>query len=127
MASWLDKIKWNNEGLVPVIVQELDTRQVLMHAWMNRESLQQTRDSGKAVFWSRSRQTIWTKGETSGHFQVVESIQLDCDFDTLLVVVKQEGGMACHTGRHHCFFMTLSDDEWQTTEPVLKDPRDIYK
>ncbi len=127
MASWLDKIKWNDEGLVPVIVQELDTRQVLMHAWMNRESLQQTRDSGKAVFWSRSRQTLWTKGESSGHFQMVESIKLDCDFDTLLMVVKQEGGVACHTGRHHCFFMTLSDDEWQTTEPVLKDPRDIYK
>lgn len=127
MASWLDKIKWNDEGLVPVVVQELDTRQVLMHAWMNRESLQQTWDSGKAVFWSRSRQSLWTKGESSGHFQMVESIKLDCDFDTLLIVVKQEGGVACHTGRHHCFFMTLSDDEWQTTEPVLKDPRDIYK
>ena len=127
MASWLDKIKWNNEGLVPVIVQELDTHQVLMHAWMNREALQQTRDGGKAVFWSRSRQSLWTKGESSGHYQMVASIKLDCDCDTLLLVVKQEGGIACHTGRHHCFFMALSDDEWQTTEPVLKDPHDIYK
>ncbi len=127
MASWLDKIKWNDEGLVPVIVQELNTGQVLMHAWMNRESLQKTRGSGKTVFWSRSRQSLWTKGESSGHFQIVESIKLDCDFDTLLITVKQEGGIACHTGRHHCFFMTLTDDDWQTTEPVLKDPQDIYK
>jgi phosphoribosyl-AMP cyclohydrolase len=127
MISWLDKIKWNDAGLVPVIVRELDTGQVLMHSWMNRESLQKTRDSGKTVFWSRSRQSLWSKGESSGHFQIVDSIKLDCDFDTLLITVKQEGSIACHTGRHHCFFMTLTGDDWQITEPVLKDPQDIYK
>ena len=127
MSSWLDKVNWNDNGLVPVVVQESGTRQVLMHAWMNRESLQQTVQGGKAVYWSRSRQSLWTKGESSGHYQIVESIQLDCDYDTLLLTVKQEGGIACHTGRHHCFFMSLEDENWQTTEEILKDPKDIYK
>ncbi len=126
MSSWLDKVNWNNDGLVPVVVQEAETRQVLMHVWMNREALEQTNQSGKAVYWSRSRQSLWTKGESSGHYQLVESIQIDCDFDTLLLTVKQVGGIACHTGRHHCFFMTLDDDNWQTTEEILKDPEDIY-
>ena len=127
MNSWLDKIKWNEDGLVPVVVQETGTRQVLMHAWMNRESLEKTQQSGKATYWSRSRQSLWTKGESSGHSQSVESIQLDCDCDTLLITVKQAGGIACHTGRHHCFFMTMENDDWQITEDVLKDPEDIYK
>ena len=127
MVLWLDKIKWNDDGLVPVVVQEAGTLQVLMHAWMNRDSLEKTIDSGKATYWSRSRQSLWTKGESSGHYQDVESIQLDCDFDTLLVIVKQEGGIACHTGRHHCFFMSLADKEWQMTEDILKNPQDIYK
>jgi len=127
MVLWLDKIKWNDDGLVPVVVQEAGTLQVLMHAWMNRDSLEKTIDSGKATYWSRSRQSLWTKGESSGHYQDVESIQLDCDFDTLLITVKQEGGIACHTGRHHCFFMSLADKEWQTTEDILKNPQDIYK
>jgi phosphoribosyl-AMP cyclohydrolase len=127
MSSWLDKVKWNDDGLVPVVVQESDSRQVLMHAWMNRESLEKTYQTGKAVYWSRSRQSLWTKGESSGHYQLVESIQMDCDCDTLLLTVKQEGGIACHTGRHHCFFMSLEDDNWQTTEDILKNPADIYK
>ncbi|MCZ6804371.1 MAG: phosphoribosyl-AMP cyclohydrolase [Proteobacteria bacterium] len=127
MNSWLDKIDWNDDGLVPVVVQESGSGQVLMHAWMNREALEQTSKTGKAVYWSRSRQSLWTKGESSGHFQIIESIQLDCDCDTLLLNVKQEGGIACHTGRHHCFFMTLANDKWETTEEILKDPKDIYK
>ncbi len=127
MSNWTDKVNWNEQGLVPVVVQDVASGQVLMHAWMNREALQQTHDSGKAVYWSRSRQQLWTKGESSGHFQLVESIRMDCDNDTLLLSVRQEGGIACHTGRAHCFFQKLEDGEWQTTEPVLEDPATIYK
>lgn len=127
MSAWLDKIKWNDDGLIPVVVQESDSGQVLMHAWMNREALALTNKNGKATYWSRSRQSLWIKGESSGHFQIVEAIQLDCDYDTLLLTVKQEGGIACHTGRHHCFFMTLEDEDWQTNEEILKNPDDIYK
>ncbi len=127
MSSWLDKVKWNDDGLVPVVVQEADSRHVLMHAWMNREALELTNKNGKATYWSRSRQSLWVKGESSGHYQTVESIQIDCDNDTLLLTVKQEGGIACHTGRQHCFFMTLKDETWQTTEKILKNPEDIYK
>ncbi len=127
MSNWTDKVNWNEQGLVPVVVQDVASGQVLMHAWMNREALQQTHDSGKAVYWSRSRQQLWTKGESSGHFQQVESIRMDCDNDTLLLSVRQEGGIACHTGRAHCFFQKLEDEDWQTTEPVLEDPATIYK
>ena len=127
MNEWLDKVKWNDDGLVPVIVQESGSGQVLMHAWMNRTALQQTHDTGNAVYWSRSRQSLWTKGESSGHFQRVESLRLDCDNDTVLLTVIQDGGIACHTGRHHCFFQELdTNGDWQTTEKVLKDPKDIY-
>ncbi|HIF50657.1 MAG TPA: phosphoribosyl-AMP cyclohydrolase [Thiotrichaceae bacterium] len=127
MSVWLDKIKWNDDGLVPVIIQESGSGHVLMHAWMNRESLELTNTTSKATFWSRSRQSLWVKGESSGHYQTIEKIQLDCDYDTLLITVKQEGGIACHTGRHHCFFMTLEDENWQTNEEILKNPDDIYK
>ncbi len=127
MSNWLDKIKWNDNGLVPVVVQEAGTQQVLMHAWMNREALELTNKNKKATYWSRSRKSLWVKGESSGHFQTVDSIKLDCDYDTILLSVKQEGGIACHTGRHHCFFMTLENDEWQANEEILKDPDDIYK
>jgi phosphoribosyl-AMP cyclohydrolase len=127
MSTWLDKVKWNDDGLVPVIVQEADSGQVLMHAWMNYDALELTHKSGKATYWSRSRQSLWVKGESSGHYQTVNAIQIDCDCDTLLLTVKQEGGIACHTGRHHCFFMTLDNEEWQITEEVLKNPEDIYK
>lgn len=125
MTNWLNVIQWNEQGLIPVIVQEQDSREVLMHAWMNREALLQTQKSGSATFWSRSRKQLWMKGETSGHTQQVQSIRLDCDNDTLLLTVRQIGGISCHTGRKHCFYQTLSDNHWQSIEPVAKDPADI--
>lgn len=126
MNNWLDQVKWNSDGLVPVVVQEVDTGQVLMHAWMNRESLELTNKTGKATYWSRSRQSLWVKGESSGHYQIVKSIQMDCDHDTLLITVVQKSGIACHTGRHHCFFMTLEGERWHANDEILKDPDDIY-
>jgi phosphoribosyl-AMP cyclohydrolase len=125
--SWLDQVKWNDVGLVPVITQEFATKQVLTLAWMNKESLQLTVDTGHAVYWSRSRQKIWHKGEQSGNQQQVKSIRLDCDADAVLLEVVQMGGIACHTGRHHCFYQKLVDGEWQAIETVLKDPKEIYK
>ncbi len=119
---WLDQIAWNEAGLVPVIVQEAGSRQVLMHAWMNRQVLEKTCEENLAIYWSRSRQSIWRKGETSGHFQKVKSIHLDCDGDTILLIVTQEGGIACHTGRPHCFFRTLKDGVWQITEADPNPP-----
>lgn len=124
--SWLDRVKWNDAGLAPVITQEFETKQVLTLAWMNRESLQLTVDTGHAVYWSRSRQKLWHKGEQSSHQQLVKSIRLDCDNDAILIEVVQKGGIACHTGRHHCFYQQLQNNQWQTTEPVLKDPKEIY-
>ena len=126
MNSWLDKINWNDDNLVPVIVQEVGTKQILMHAWMNRDSLEQTFQSGKATYWSRSRKKQWVKGETSGHYQFVESIHTDCDNDALLITVKQKDGIACHTGRYHCFFSRLVEDHWVETEKIIKNPEDIY-
>ena len=125
-AKWLDHIKWNPDGLVPVIAQEADSGTVLMVAWMNRNALQQTVTSGEAVYWSRSRGCLWHKGETSGNVQKVWDIRLDCDGDVILLQVEQIGGVACHTGRHSCFFQQLQDDSWVTTEPVLKDPSAMY-
>ncbi len=125
--SWLDQVKWNEDGLAPVITQEVGTNQVLTLAWMNRASLQLTLETGHAVYWSRSRQKLWHKGEQSGHQQLVKSIRLDCDNDALLLHVEQLGGIACHTGRHHCFYLQLNNGEWQATEPVLKDPKEMYK
>lgn len=125
-ASWLEAVRWNADGLVPVIVQERSTGQVLMMAWMNREALLQTVATGYAVYWSRSRQTLWAKGEVSGHRQQIRELRLDCDQDALLLSVDQQGGIACHTGRHHCFFRRLEDDAWRCIEPVLRDPGDMY-
>lgn len=125
--SWLDQVKWNDQGLIPVITQEFETKQVLTLAWMNKESLRLTVETGHAVYWSRSREKLWHKGEQSGNQQRVKSIRLDCDNDAVLLEVVQKGGIACHTGRHHCFFQTLKDGKWQTTEPVLKDPKEMYK
>ncbi|MFW5450406.1 MAG: phosphoribosyl-AMP cyclohydrolase [Methylophagaceae bacterium] len=127
MVSWLNQVKWNDDGLVPVITQEFNSKQVLTLAWMNKEALQLTFETGHAVYWSRSRQKIWHKGEQSGNQQQIKSIRLDCDNDAILLEVVQKGGIACHTGRHHCFFQQLKNGEWQTTEAVLKDPKEIYK
>lgn len=124
--SWLDDIKWS-EGLVPVIAQELDTNQVLMFAFMNREALQLTVETGYAVYWSRSRNKLWRKGEESGHQQKVHELRLDCDGDVILMTVEQLGGIACHTGRHDCFFQKLENGAWKTDKPVIKNPEDIYK
>jgi len=124
--SWLDQVAWTAEGLVPVIAQEKNTGKILMFAWMNREALQLTKDSGHAVYYSRSRNKLWHKGEESGHTQIVHDIRLDCDNDVVLLTVEQLGGIACHTGRHNCFFQQLQDDRWVTVEPVLKDPKAIY-
>ena len=125
--QWLDQISWTDDGLVPAIAQEAGSGRVLMMAWMNRQSLQQTVAGGKAVYWSRSRQRLWHKGEESGHEQLVKEIRLDCDGDVVLLIVEQVGGIACHTGRHSCFFRRLDDDVWVETDPVLKDTHAIYK
>lgn len=124
--SWLDLIHWTNDGLVPAIAQQADNGKVLMFAWMNRESLALTVTEGYAVYWSRSRNRLWRKGEESGHRQKVLDISLDCDQDVILLKVEQQGGIACHTGRESCFYRHLIDGEWQTCEPVLKDPHTIY-
>ncbi len=125
--EWLTKVRWDSDGLVPVIAQEASTHQVLTLAWMNSEALELTVETGHAVYWSRSRQKLWHKGEESGHRQQVKSIRLDCDNDAVLLQVVQKGGIACHTGRHHCFYQQLKNEHWQSTEPVLKDPKEIYK
>ena len=124
---WLDALRFNDEGLIPAIAQDADTGAVLMMAWMNRESLLQTVQSGNAVYWSRSRQRLWRKGEESGHFQKVRSIRTDCDGDVLLLEIEQVGGIACHTGRESCFFHELNGDRWVPVDPVIKDPKDIYQ
>jgi phosphoribosyl-AMP cyclohydrolase len=124
--SWLEEVAWNKEGLIPAIAQEAGTGQVLMLAWMNREALEMTVRSGHAVYWSRSRKRLWHKGEQSGHRQTVKAIYLDCDNDTVLLWVEQKGGIACHTGRHHCFFKRLEEGSWTAVGPVLKHPDNIY-
>jgi len=126
-SAWLDDIRWTDEGLVPVIAQLASSNRVVMFAWMNRESLQLTAKKGYAVYWSRSRQRLWRKGEESGHQQKIIDIQLDCDEDVILLKVEQQGGIACHTGRESCFYRSLVDGQWVAKEPVLKDPKDIYK
>ena len=125
--TWLNKVNWSEDGLVPAIAQEANSGQVLMVAWMNREALKHTMESGEAVYWSRSRKKLWHKGEESGHIQKVREIRLDCDEDVILLQVEQIGGIACHTGRHHCFFQRLENGEWKSVEPVLKNPAEIYK
>lgn len=124
--DWLNSIRWNEQGLIPVITQEESTGQVLMLAWMNREALKLTVQQQRAVYWSRSRNKLWFKGEESGNLQQVKDIRLDCDDDVVLLIVEQVGGIACHTGRHHCFFKKFKDEQWITVEPVLKDPLTLY-
>jgi phosphoribosyl-AMP cyclohydrolase len=125
--NWLDEIKWDSEGLVPVIAQDYITGKVLMFAWMNREALQLTNDSKQAVYFSRSRNKLWRKGEESGHTQKIHEIHVDCDEDVILLSVEQIGGIACHTGRHNCFFKKLENGNWLIDQPVIKNPEDIYK
>jgi phosphoribosyl-AMP cyclohydrolase len=127
--TYLDDIAWDDQGLVPVIAQEQGSKDVLMFAWMNREALQKTVELGRAVYFSRSRKKLWHKGEESGHVQLVHEIRIDCDADVVLLTVTQQGhdpGIACHTGRHSCFFSVLQNGQWQPVEPVLKDPATIY-
>ncbi|MDO9143052.1 phosphoribosyl-AMP cyclohydrolase [Rhodoferax sp.] len=128
--NWLDKLKWDAQGLIPAIAQEQGSGDVLMMAWMNREALQKTAESGRAVYFSRSRNKLWFKGEESGHVQTVHEIRLDCDSDVILLKVTQTGhtpGLACHTGRHSCFYSVYDNGAWKVVDPVLKDPQTIYK
>ena len=128
--DWLDAVQWDASGLVPVIAQEASSGDVMMFAWMNREALQKTAELGRAVYFSRSRNKLWFKGEESGHVQAVHDIRLDCDNDVVLLRITQTGhepGIACHTGRHSCFYQSLQNGQWQAVDPILKDPETIYK
>ncbi|MDD2809528.1 phosphoribosyl-AMP cyclohydrolase [Rhodoferax sp.] len=128
--NWLDTLKWDAQGLIPAIAQEQGSNDVLMMAWMNREALQKTAELGRAVYFSRSRNKLWFKGEESGHVQTVHEIRVDCDADVILLKVTQTGhtpGLACHTGRHSCFYRVVDNGVWRTVDPVLKDPQTIYK
>jgi phosphoribosyl-AMP cyclohydrolase len=124
---WLNKINWSDDGLVQVVTQEADSKAVLMVAWMNREALKLTVQTGEAHYWSRSRRKLWRKGEESGHVQKVKEIRLDCDEDVLLLTVEQVDGIACHTGRHNCFFNKLENGQWAVAAPVIKSPEEIYR
>jgi len=127
MKDWLDEVPWNEQGLIPVVTQETSSGKVLTVAWMNREALKATVERKEAVYWSRSRNKLWRKGEQSGHVQKVLEVRLDCDADAVLLKVEQAGGIACHTGRESCFFRKLENGKWVTIDPVLKDPALIYK
>ena len=124
---WLDALKWDADGMIPAIAQDIDSGRVLMFAWMNRESLELTAKTGIAVYWSRSRKRLWKKGEESGFVQRVKSMRTDCDGDVILLSIEQHGGIACHTGRQSCFFNELTGDRWQVVDPVLQDPLEIYR
>jgi phosphoribosyl-AMP cyclohydrolase len=127
VSSWLDEVPWNEAGLIAAVAQDAASGRVLTVAWMNRDALQETVARGEAVYWSRSRQKLWRKGEQSGHVQRVREVRLDCDADAVLLSVEQVGGIACHTGRASCFFRKLENGRWVTIDPVLKDPSLIYK
>ena len=127
LMDWLDKVKWAENGLVPAIAQDEKSRRVLTLAWMNREALAKTVETGEAHYWSRSRSKLWRKGEESGHVQKVKTLRLDCDEDVVLLEVEQQGGIACHTGRESCFFRRLEGGEWVAIDPVIRDPREIYR
>ena len=125
-VSWLNEVKWDQQGLVPVITQDAVSGEVLMFAWMNREALERSAEGGEAIYWSRSRRKLWHKGEESGHTQIIREMRMDCDNDVVLLKIEQTGGIACHTGRRSCFFRKLDKNSWQEVEPVLKDPKTIY-
>jgi phosphoribosyl-AMP cyclohydrolase len=127
MPTFLDEVPWNGDGLVAAVAQDAATGKVLTVAWMNREALQETAETKRAVYWSRSRNKLWRKGEESGHVQKVREVRIDCDADAILLKVEQVGGIACHTGRESCFFRKLENGRWVTIDPVLKDPSLIYK
>lgn len=126
-TEFIDQIAWNEAGLAPAIAQDAESGLILMVAWMDREALALTASTQRAVYWSRSRRKLWRKGEESGHHQDVLDIRLDCDGDVILLKVRQQGGIACHTGRESCFFRTLKDGQWQVTDEVIKDPESIYR
>ncbi len=126
MTDFLDDIAWNEDGLLPAVAQDAKSGRILMVAWMNREALSLTAKEQRAVYWSRSRQKLWRKGEESGHVQTVKEIRLDCDGDVIVLQIEQLGGIACHTGRESCFYRVLKDGQWHTVDPVLKDPGEIY-
>lgn len=126
-VNWLNDVKWDEQGLVPVIAQAAETSEVLMFAWMNREALELTAKTREAVYWSRSRRRLWRKGEESGHVQKVLEIRTDCDNDVILLRIEQLGGIACHTGRRSCFFNLLDANGWRAADPVVKDPKEIYR
>jgi phosphoribosyl-AMP cyclohydrolase len=126
MDDWLEKVKWPQDGLVPAVAQETGSGRVLSLAWMNRDALRKTIETGEAHYWSRSRGRLWRKGEQSGHVQKIKEVRLDCDEDVLLLEVEQQGGIACHTGRYSCFFQRFENGAWKSVDPVLKDPREIY-
>ena len=127
-TAWLDELTWDKDGLIPAIAQDAETGDVLMFAWMNRDALARTAETGEAVYFSRSRGKLWHKGEESGHTQKIREIRIDCDNDVVLLRIEQVGGIACHTGRHSCFFQKyFADGRWEAVEPVLKDPKEIYK
>tara|TARA_B110000238_G_C16076765_1_gene417494 strand:+ start:986 stop:1387 length:402 start_codon:yes stop_codon:yes gene_type:complete len=125
-TDWIDEVSFDDAGLIPVIAQDFESQRVLMVAWMDKNALLETVKTGLATYWSRSRRELWRKGESSGHEQFVKSVQLDCDGDVLILSIEQKGNIACHTGRNSCFFRVLTKDGWQISEPVLKDPKDIY-
>lgn len=125
--SYLDDIAWNSDGLVPAIAQDAVTGRILMMAWMNPEALQLSVEEKRAVYWSRSRQKLWRKGEESGHVQQIKELRLDCDNDVIVLQIEQLGGIACHTGRESCFYRVLEDEQWRSVDPVIKDPKDIYR
>jgi phosphoribosyl-AMP cyclohydrolase len=129
MSNWINNVRWDSDGLLPVIVQDASSNKILMFAWMNRETLEESIKKRKAIYWSRSRKQIWVKGEESGHYQNIEDIFLDCDNDVLLIKVKQEGGIACHTGRESCFYnqVNMKKNEIEECGKILKNPKDIYK
>ncbi len=126
-SNLIEDLKWPENGLLPAVAQDSETGQVLMVAWMNATALQTTVEEGRAVYWSRSRQKLWRKGEESGHVQMVSAVLIDCDSDTIVLQVEQKGGIACHTGRRSCFYRKLVNNEWEEVEPVLKSPEEIYK
>ena len=125
-TDWLDRVNWNSDGLVPAIAQDWESGRVLMQAWVNREALDLAVQENRAIYWSRSRQKLWRKGEDSGHVQVLHGLYLDCDRDCIIYKVEQLGGIACHTGRESCYFLQLVDGQWVESEPVIKSPDDIY-